>query len=270
MLLEFPPVIGGKRLYLLNDNGVLYGIDKHTGKVRWQRKLGALAAASPAYAGGVVYVVLLQRSRAARARRPGASSRSTARAGGSAGAASSRAAASPRRSWPTAALYFGSENGTVYAMDARNGAVRWRFKADGAVKGGLALADGRLYFGDYGGRAYAIRQSNGGRCGGVDERRRASGWAGQLLLHAGGRLRARLHGQHGRPRLLVRGDSGELAWSHSTGGYVYGSPAVAAVPGGRPPSTSAPTAGGSSRSTRAAAPSAGRAAATARSPAARA
>ena len=28
--------------------------------------------------------------------------------------------------------------------------------------------------------------------------------------------------------------SGKLAWSHSTGGYVYASPAVAAVPGGRP------------------------------------
>jgi hypothetical protein len=27
----------------------------------------------------------------------------------------------------------------------------WRFRANGAVKGGLALADGKLYFGDYGG-----------------------------------------------------------------------------------------------------------------------
>src|ERR687894_3199763 len=61
VLLEFPPVIGGKRLYLLNDSGVLYSINKHTGNVRWKRRLGALAAASPAYAGGKVYVVLLQR-----------------------------------------------------------------------------------------------------------------------------------------------------------------------------------------------------------------
>ena len=54
-------VIGGKRLYLLNDSGVLYSINKHTGDVHWKRRLGALAAASPAYAGGKVYVVLLQR-----------------------------------------------------------------------------------------------------------------------------------------------------------------------------------------------------------------
>src|SRR5215211_7279331 len=47
VLLEFPPVIGGKRLYLLNDSGVLFSINKHTGSVQWKRRLGALAAASP-------------------------------------------------------------------------------------------------------------------------------------------------------------------------------------------------------------------------------
>src|SRR5215204_557991 len=63
VLLEFPPVIGGKRLYLLNDSGRLTAINKHTGKRLWNRKLGALAAASPAYADGTVYVVLLQRAK---------------------------------------------------------------------------------------------------------------------------------------------------------------------------------------------------------------
>src|SRR5215218_2027190 len=62
VLLEFPPVIGGKRLFVLNDHGMLYSIDKHTGRVRWKRRLGALAAASPAYANGKVYAVILQRS----------------------------------------------------------------------------------------------------------------------------------------------------------------------------------------------------------------
>ena len=37
VLLEFPPVIGGKRLYLLNDSGKLLAIHKHTGKVLWRR-----------------------------------------------------------------------------------------------------------------------------------------------------------------------------------------------------------------------------------------
>src|SRR5215203_719061 len=71
VLLEFPPVIGGKRLFMLNDSGRLLAIQKHTGKVLWKRKLGALAAASPAYADGRVYVVLLRRSKTGREARVG-------------------------------------------------------------------------------------------------------------------------------------------------------------------------------------------------------
>src|SRR5215204_737229 len=184
VLLEFPPVIGGKRLYVLNDHGTLYSIDKHTGRVRWRRKLGALAAASPAYADGKVYVVLLQRS----LNGSGAGSGRIVALDGRTGRIQwSRQLASRTESSPLVAdgrVYFGSENGTVYAMDARDGDERWRFRAGGAVKGGLALADGRLYFGDYGGRALRPRLR-------------------QLLLHAGGRVRTRLHGQHRRSRLLL-------------------------------------------------------------------
>jgi glucose dehydrogenase len=135
VLLEFPPVIGGKRLYLLNDHGVLYGIDKHTGKVRWRRKLGALAAASPAYAGGVVYVVLLARADNAKA-------------------------------------------GRVVALDGKSGKIKWSKQLASRSESSPRVADGRVY--------------------------------------------------------SFSASGGKLAWSHSTGGYVYGSPAVAAVPGSRP------------------------------------
>ena len=55
VLLEFGPVLGGKSLYLLKNNDALYAIAKNTGRVRWKRKLGYLAAASPAYGDGTVY-----------------------------------------------------------------------------------------------------------------------------------------------------------------------------------------------------------------------
>ena len=60
-------------------------------------------------------------------------------------------------------IYFGSEDGTVYAMRAGDGAIRWTYRAAGAVKGGLALKDGKLFFGDYGGKVQAIRQADGHR-----------------------------------------------------------------------------------------------------------
>jgi hypothetical protein len=53
-LIEFTPVMGGRSLYLLKNNGALYAIARKTGKVRWKRLVGTLAAASPAYAGGVI------------------------------------------------------------------------------------------------------------------------------------------------------------------------------------------------------------------------
>ena len=113
--------------------------------------------------------------------------------------------------------------------------LRWRYKADGAVKGGLALDHGRLFFGDYGGRVYAIRQRDGSQIWADLERRQRLRPGGRaLLLDAGGRLRARLHRLARRLRLLLRASNGKLAWRHKTGNYVYSSPAVASVPGAGP------------------------------------
>src|SRR5215216_119134 len=235
VLLEFPPVIGGKRLFLLNDSGKLFAIQKHTGKVLWKRKLGALAAASPAYADGTVYAVLLQRALRGRGSRIG---RVVALDGKSGKIRWSRELASRSESSPLVSgdrLYFGSESGTVYAMGAGDGRVRWRFRAGGAVKGGLALADGKLYFGDYGGRAYAIRESNGASVW------RASTNGGRFGLGSGNFYstpavafgRVYMGNTDGRV-YSFSANSGQLAWSQSTGGYVYASPAVAQVPGGRP------------------------------------
>jgi outer membrane protein assembly factor BamB len=235
VLLEFPPVIGGKRLYLLNDSGKLFAIHKHTGNVLWKRKLGALAAASPAYADGKVYVVLLQRAKRGR----GAGIGRVVSLDGKTGKIRwARELASRSESSPLVVgdrLYFGSENGTVYSMGAGDGRVRWRFRASGEVKGGLALADGKLYFGDYGGRVYAIRQDSGRQVW------RASTSGTRFGLGSGNFYstpavaygRVYIGNTDGRVYSFSAA-SGRLAWSKSTGGYVYASPAVAQVPGGPP------------------------------------
>ncbi len=59
ILLEFPPVMAEGKLFLLKNNGALHAIDKHNGKKLWARKLGVLAAASPSYGNGRVFVTLL-------------------------------------------------------------------------------------------------------------------------------------------------------------------------------------------------------------------
>ena len=72
-------------------------------------------------------------------------------------------AASPRRCSIAAALYFGSEDGTLYCLSAGNGQVSWRYRAAGAIKGSPTLAHGTLFFGDYGGQVQAVRARNGRR-----------------------------------------------------------------------------------------------------------
>ena len=77
------------------------------------------------------------------------------------------------RSQPSAgggALYVGSQDGTVYALDFNTGCVRWTFKAKAEVRSSPALeswrrgdtkAAPRLWFGDFIGNAYALDARTG-------------------------------------------------------------------------------------------------------------
>lgn len=60
-------------------------------------------------------------------------------------------------------LYVGSEDGTVYSIDASAGCIYWTFQATTTVKTAISVSpDGRLaYFGDTNGNVYALSTSNG-------------------------------------------------------------------------------------------------------------
>jgi outer membrane protein assembly factor BamB len=229
ILLEFPPVAGGRQLFLLKNNGALYGISRRTGEVRWKRKLGYLAASSPAYADGTVYVTLLQRGKGIRGGRIVAVSAATGRTRWSRRLAS-RSESSPV--YENGTLYFGAEDGTVYGLRASDGFVRWRYRAGGEVKGALALDRGRLFFGDYNGRMHAIRASNGRKLW-------VKGTSGARFGLSSGNFYSTPAVAYGRVYIgntdgreySFDASNGRLAWAHQTGGYVYSSSAVDNVPG---------------------------------------
>jgi outer membrane protein assembly factor BamB len=230
VLLEFPPVLCGKSLYLLKNNGALYSISRRTGNVRWRTKLGSLAAASPACGHGTVYAVVLARGKGVNAGRAVAVTAGTGRTRWSR-KLPSRAESSPLLD--RGRLYFGSEDGTVYALRASDGAVRWTYRAGGAVKGGLALDNGHLIFGDYGGQVTAIRRTDGkqvwktGTSGGAFGLRSGNFYATAAVAYG----RVYIGNTDGFVYSFAAG-SGKLAWRHKTGGYVYSSPAVSDVLGG--------------------------------------
>ena len=109
-----------------------------------------------------------------------------------------------------------------------NGHLDWAYHAAGAIKGGPALVGGVLYFGDYAGRAYAVRASNGHQV-----------WArstdGAHFGFGSGQFYATPAVASGRVYMgntdgfvySFAADTGKLAWRTHTGGYVYASAAVA-------------------------------------------
>ena len=124
------------------------------------RDLGKLAASAPAYANGRIYVTILARNGSKNGLVAALRAKDGARLWTK--PLPSRTESSPL--FAGGRIYFGSEDGTVYALQRQGrqrdaGATRPAARSRAA----LALADGKLYFGDYGGRVYAIRQSNGKR-----------------------------------------------------------------------------------------------------------
>src|SRR6202035_3340101 len=54
------------------------------------------------------------------------------------------------------AVYFGSGDGNVYALDAGSGALKWKFKTGDVVHASPAIADGKLYIGSWDSWFYAL------------------------------------------------------------------------------------------------------------------
>jgi polyvinyl alcohol dehydrogenase (cytochrome) len=72
--------------------------------------------------------------------------------------------ASAAWSSPTVAggrLYVGSQNGTVYALDAKTGCIHWTFSAAGGVRTAIVVGGAFVYFGDTAANAYALSVETG-------------------------------------------------------------------------------------------------------------
>lgn len=55
----------------------------------------------------------------------------------------------------------GDEAGVMHAVDAADGASKWRFPTSASIISSVAAADGRLYFGSYNGKLYCLSAADG-------------------------------------------------------------------------------------------------------------
>ena len=58
-------------------------------------------------------------------------------------------------------IYFGSDDGNVYAVDAQTGLQVWKTTTRGPVPCTPAIANGVVYVGSYDGKLYALDQKTG-------------------------------------------------------------------------------------------------------------
>ncbi|MFL5835678.1 MAG: PQQ-binding-like beta-propeller repeat protein [Solirubrobacteraceae bacterium] len=227
-LVEFPPVLAHRRLFLLKNNGTMWALGANNGHLVWKRKVGAQAAASPSVAGGVVYAVVLKRLHRVPKGRVAAYTQRRGRL------LWSRPLRSRSESSPVYAngmLFFGAEDGTVYGLNARNGHIRWTYRAPGAVKSGLALRNGILYFGDYSGHVQAVRASNGHKVWSAKTSGAKFGFSSGQFYSTPAVAFGRVYlGNTDGFVYSFATTNGKLAWSKKTSRYVYASPAVADIP----------------------------------------
>src|SRR3954453_6483163 len=54
-LIEFQPVLAGGRLFVLKNDGRALALSAETGRIRWRKRIGGLAASAPGAAGASVY-----------------------------------------------------------------------------------------------------------------------------------------------------------------------------------------------------------------------
>ncbi len=231
-LLEFPPVIVGNTMSIVDDT-----IDKRTGRKLWETKVGTLAAASPALGinQGLVFIPVLSTDPNAQASQSPGNGRLVALSMKDGHQVWSHAVPAGTESSPMAyqdAVYFGDQSGTVYSLRARDGHVNWTYQAKAAVKGGPALADGKLFFGDYAGRAYALEAKSGRQVWAVSTSGTNFGFGSGNFYSTPAVAFGRVYLGNTDSRVYSFAEkTGQLAWATGTGAYVYASPAVADVAG---------------------------------------
>jgi outer membrane protein assembly factor BamB len=225
-LLEFPPSYANGKLFGVDNNGHVFAIDADNGKVLWKRRVGALNASSPTYSRHRLFVVTLSPGQVLALNEKTGKTEWKKELG-------SRSESAPivveKR------VYFGDEAGTLYAVDRRNGHTIWTAQLCGSIKAAPAYQHGILFVGDYGGCMNAVNSHSGKIKWQSSSQGLGLGSVGRFYSTPAVAFGRVYSGNLDHRVYSFQADDGTLAWSHSTGGYVYSGPTVADTP------TTAPT-----------------------------
>jgi outer membrane protein assembly factor BamB len=229
-LIEFPPALAGGVAYVVNKYGNVKAVRLRDRQVLWERDTDPrdtgkpTDVTAPVYHAGLVFFAYVDGELLATHADTGKP-------------AWRRDLHSHLESSPMAVggrLYLGDDNTDVVALHASDGRVLWRFNSPGAIKASPSYHDGRVYVADYQGAMFCLDAATGGPVWRTNTTRvrpfGKGGFYSSPALAFGRAYAAR------DDRTVFAFDlrSGRVDWSFPTHNFVYGSPAVARVPGTRP------------------------------------
>ena len=169
------PVYKDGVVYFGGDDGNVYAVNAADGRQVWKRRTGGPVPSTPAMAGDTLYVGSYDGKFYALDARTGATRWKFATGGERRFEAKGLHGMQPKNqtipdafdvylSSPvvaTGAVYFGSGDGNVYALDAATGALKWKFQTGDVVHASPAYADGLVYFGSWDSYFYAVDADTG-------------------------------------------------------------------------------------------------------------
>ncbi len=169
------PVWSDKILYFGGDDGNVYAVDAETGRQIWKRATGGPVPATPAVADGTVYIGSYDGKFYALDAHTGELKWKFRTEGERRFEAKGIHGFQPKTqtiadpfdvflSSPVVAqgaVYFGSGDGNLYAVDTVTGEERWKFKTGDVVHSSPAFADGVLFIGSWDSYFYAVDATTG-------------------------------------------------------------------------------------------------------------
>ena len=131
-------------------------------------------------------------------------------------------------------LYLGTDTTNLLALRASDGRTRWSFNAPGAIKASPSYDDGKVFFADYQSSVFALDAKSGkpvwrSNTSKVPPYGRGGFFSSPAIAFG----RVYVARDDGTVYALDE-KTGKVAWHFDAGAAVYGSPAVARVPGTPP------------------------------------
>jgi outer membrane protein assembly factor BamB len=229
-LIEFPPAIHDGVAYVINKYGNGKAVRLRDRKVLWEINLRPSDrgkpsfVTAPVYYGGVVYEAFLPGKLAARDAKTG--KRLWARKLG--GHLESSPLAIGGR------LYLGTDTTDLLALRAADGGTLWKFNAPGAIKASPSYDDGKVFFADYQSGMFAL-EAKSGKLAWRTNTSKVPPYGRGGFFSSPAVAFGRVYAARDDGTVYAFDErSGKVAWHFDAGGPVYGSPAVAQVPGTPP------------------------------------